>query len=103
MSVRAAKGWALRTLPFMMTCEALEEFVVDYVDGALPAPQKRKFDLHLCVCGSCRRYIDHYRKTIALSVAALEPAPGPEADQMPEDLVQAILASRAQSRSGSDD
>ena len=91
---RRFKGWALRTLPFMMTCEALEDFVVDYVDGVLPGPQRRKFNLHLGACGSCRRYIDNYRKTIALSEVAFNDSP--EAEEMPEALVQAILASCAE-------
>jgi len=91
---RRFKGWVLRTLPFMMTCEVLEDFVVDYVDGSLPSRQRRKFNLHLGACGSCRRFIENYRKTIALNKAVLNDLPEPDAGEMPEALVQAILAAR---------
>jgi anti-sigma factor RsiW len=91
---RRIKGWALRTLPYMATCEELEDFIIDYVDETLPDSQNRKFDLHLRVCAPCRRYIENYRKTIALTNASYEDVPPPDGENIPEELVQAILAAR---------
>lgn len=45
----------LRTLPMLATCEELEEFIGDYIDGALPDKQRRKFELHLELCGCCKK------------------------------------------------
>ncbi len=48
-----------------MTCEALAELVTDYLEGALPAADRAKFDWHLSVCPECRTYLDQMRKVVA--------------------------------------
>ena len=49
---------------------------------------------HLSVCASCRAYLDSYEKTIALGRAACLDLEGPVPEDVPEDLVQALLALR---------
>ena len=44
---------AMRTMPLMVTCQELEGFMVDYLEGTLPRAQRRKFDLHLRLCPDC--------------------------------------------------
>ena len=56
---RWSKGWMIRLMPGMLTCEELEEFIVDYIDGSLPESQKRKFEQHLRFCSSCVTYIEN--------------------------------------------
>lgn len=76
-----------------MTCRDVDQFVMDYLDGTLSVGVRLRFTAHLAVCSDCRRYIDTYRKTIALGRAAFvetESAP----PQIPDELVNAILASR---------
>ena len=48
-----------------LSCQELVELVTDYLDGALPPGEVRRFDAHLATCRSCRRYLDQIRTTIA--------------------------------------
>jgi anti-sigma factor RsiW len=90
---RRLRGLMMRTMPLMITCREFDEFLVGYFDGALPAAQRRRFELHLRLCPECRRYLETYRRTLALTRAALR---GDELvpEEVPEDLVRAILAAR---------
>ena len=85
---------AMRTLPLMVTCQELEGFMVDYLDGTLPRAQRRKFDLHLRLCPDCWRYLEAYQRTISLSQAACRDPDAPVPADVPEELVKAILAAR---------
>jgi anti-sigma factor (TIGR02949 family) len=76
-----------------VTCEELIEFLHAYLDGELAEDRRRLFERHLERCPSCVAYLDSYRRTIAL--ARDSAAPGdPEPPELPEELVQAILAAR---------
>ena len=79
--------------PHDLTCEALAAFVMDYIDGALPAADRTAFEAHLAACEDCIVYLRGYRATIALE-KAYGAATGEPPPAMPEDLVQAILAAR---------
>jgi anti-sigma factor RsiW len=48
-----------------MTCRELVEVVTDYLEGTLPAGDKRRLEEHLVECPYCMEYIDQMRKTIA--------------------------------------
>ena len=37
---RKLRGLAMRTMPLMVTCEELEDFIVNYFDDALPYWQR---------------------------------------------------------------
>ncbi|NJN64684.1 MAG: anti-sigma factor [Acidobacteria bacterium] len=53
-----------------LTCkQVIEDFLHDYVAGALDAPTRAEFERHLGVCPACVNYLDSYRTTIALSRA----------------------------------
>ena len=85
---------AMRTLPLMVTCQELEGFMVDYLEGTLPKGQRRKFDRHLRLCPDCRRYLEGYKRTISLSQTACREPDAPVPADVPEELVKAILAAR---------
>ncbi len=84
----------MRTVPLMLTCQELESFMVDYIDGMLPVRQRRKFDLHLRLCRDCRRYIDAYKGGIILFQTAFAEPDASLPEDVPEALVKAILAAR---------
>lgn len=94
---RRVRGFMFRRLPLMMSCAELDGFLVDYLDGALPRPQRRIFALHLFLCRECRAYLERYRRAIALGRAAFEEPTAPVPDDVPEELVRAILAARRRS------
>ena len=77
----------------MLTCEALLDFLDDYVEGRLTSPGRECFEEHLARCPDCVSYLNGYRGTMRVltligqeSVDILEDAP--------RGLVEAILAAR---------
>jgi anti-sigma factor RsiW len=48
-----------------MTCQELSEIVTDYLEGAMPASDRARFDHHLALCPECRRYVEQMRQTVA--------------------------------------
>lgn len=78
-----------------LTCREFVEFLADYLEGRLPADQLARFNGHLAACPSCVSYTRSYQDTVRLGKSVLpgrdEPVPG----DVPEDLVQAILAARS--------
>lgn len=76
-----------------MTCKELIEFIELYVAGDLPPESLLLFDQHLERCPDCVDYLDSYRKTIQYGRDTLLSDAGAQGSPMPEDLVEAILAS----------
>lgn len=77
-----------------MTCRDFLDFIMGYLDGELPADVRAPFERHLSLCPDCDRYLRRYRAT---AVAARPAFAEPEAavpDEVPDELVRAILASR---------
>ena len=75
----------------MITCRQFIDFLGSYRDNDLTPDQRVEFERHLLACPSCVAYLETYEKTILLARAAAdEPVP----DDVPESLVQAILAAR---------
>jgi anti-sigma factor RsiW len=74
-----------------MTCRQLIDFIGSYRDNELKPDQRVEFERHLRACPSCVAYLETYEKTILLARAA---ADGPVPNDVPESLVQAILAAR---------
>lgn len=77
-----------------MTCKELIDFLMDYVDGELPAGEARRFDQHLDACPQCAAYLASYRETVRLGKMICHPEEGELPPDIPEDLVEAILAAR---------
>ena len=73
-----------------MTCREVAEFLMQYLDGELPAAQREAFDRHIAVCPDCQRYLATYRTTIEAERAAFS---NDERDA-PEELMRAILKAR---------
>ncbi len=55
-----------------MSCEELVELVTAYLEGALGAAARRRFEAHLAECPGCERYLDQMRQTLRL-VGRLSP------------------------------
>ena len=93
---RWLKGVLLGHMHGMITCKEFEDFVIGYLDATLPATQRKMFEWHLRICRECREYLAAYQKALALGRAVL-PSPGdPVPEDVPEDLIKAILESREQ-------
>ena len=78
-----------------MTCRELTEFLIDYVDGGLAPAERVAFDEHLARCADCVTYLRNYETTIRLGKELCTDEHDAVADDVPEELVQAILAARS--------
>lgn len=73
----------------MKCSDLITTFLMEYVDGSLPPETRADFEHHLDVCASCVSYLRTYRETIAMAAAA--GTPRVDAEDVPEELVRAIL------------
>lgn len=77
-----------------MTCREFIDFIMSYLDGELPGEQRAPFEYHLSRCPACDRYLRQYRATVAAGKAAFTTPDAEVPEEVPEELVSAILSSR---------
>jgi anti-sigma factor RsiW len=77
-----------------ITCQELIGFLHLYLTGELPPERREEFERHLRVCPSCVTYIQTYRDAIALGKATGPELNEPAGQDVPEELVAAILKAR---------
>jgi anti-sigma factor RsiW len=77
-----------------VTCREFADFMADYLSGELPADTVARFETHLSVCENCTIYLANYRKAARLGRQVFADDEAPVPDDVPEELVRAILASR---------
>jgi len=68
--------------------------MMDYQSGELPSDVRARFEAHLRVCENCRRYLKSYEQTVKLGKCAFDDLDAAVSAEVPESLVQAILAAR---------
>ncbi len=78
----------------MLTCRELIGFLDDYREERLPAEERERFEWHLARCPDCRAYLESYERTIALARHAVTAPDEGLGEDVPADLVAAVLASR---------
>ena len=83
--------------PANLTCQQVLDFLMEYLDGELSSAVARRFEAHLGRCPACTDYLDSYKKAVALGKMALPQPEEPLAD-VPDELVEAILASARSTR-----
>ena len=81
-------------LPLMLTCVEFEAFVLDYFEGTLSSGQRAIFKMHLMVCQDCQRYLAAYKRSVDMGQNVFKKPYEPVPEDVPEDLVQAILAAK---------
>lgn len=77
----------------MIVCREVIAFLDDYVAETLTAERRAEFDRHLIICRSCVAYLESYRETIRMAKAA-----PPAIEDVPPELITAILATLARNR-----
>ena len=50
-----------------LTCKEVVEIVSDYLEGALSAEDRARFDAHVSACEGCTSYVEQMRETIRLT------------------------------------
>lgn len=59
-----------------MKCKKVVELMTDYLEGALSASDRTKFEQHIAGCDGCTEYLRQLRQSIALTGRlAIEPVP----------------------------
>jgi anti-sigma factor (TIGR02949 family) len=77
----------------MLTCQELLDFLMQYLDGELPPEEAARFERHLSACPPCLEYMKSYRETVQLEQCVC----AERCDDVPEELIHAILAARRNS------
>jgi anti-sigma factor RsiW len=62
-----------------LTCQELVELVTDYLEGALPEADRRRFEAHIGGCADCRFYLAQMHDTIRVLGMLSEDSISPEA------------------------
>ena len=76
-----------------ITCREVVDFLDGYLARALDAEATARFERHLSECPPCVAYMHTYQAASEVGRAVLAPTEE-RAEEVPEDLVQAILRSR---------
>jgi anti-sigma factor RsiW len=76
----------------LLTCQEVLDYLTEYLEGRLPAGEHARMDEHLAACPPCLAYLRNFQATIAITKQAC--SDDPQLAQIPEELVQAILAAR---------
>ena len=77
-----------------MTCREFADFIGDYLSGELSADVLASFERHLSRCENCEKYLAGYRESVQLGKLALSDVDDAPPADVPQDLVDAILAAR---------
>ena len=85
---RAAPG------PAALTCRDFVALLFDYLLGGLGAEATAAMNAHLAACPSCVAYLKTYEASIRMGRLALALSDDPVPAEVPEALVQAVLAAR---------
>jgi anti-sigma factor RsiW len=67
------------------SCEKVNGFIVQYLEGDLDEKTRKKFAAHIGDCSTCGRFFEQYKATIDLTRAAGDITP-------PQELVEKTLA-----------
>lgn len=78
----------------MITCRELIQVLDDYQAGTLADDARAIFERHLSLCPPCCDYLKTYRDTIALATRTCRDLDEAAPPDVPEALVNAILALR---------
>ena len=78
----------------MMTCRDFVEFIMAYLDGELDEAPRTTFEEHLSMCPHCKDYLATYEQTIRMGRKACAEPDDPVPEQVPDELVKAVLEAR---------
>ena len=87
------RPWPRRSL----VCRQAVELVTDYLEGALPPTQRRRFEAHLTSCRDCPEYLAQIRATIVLAGSI---TPGDLTSQMRYEFIGLYRRWRADEEHG---
>jgi anti-sigma factor (TIGR02949 family) len=69
-----------------LSCQEIVEVVTDYLEGAMPEDERRRFEHHLSYCPGCVTYVDQIRETVRATGEV------PREETLPPELRAGLLA-----------
>lgn len=78
-----------------MSCREFIDFLWRYLEGEVTQEEKAEFESHLARCPSCVAYMSSYKATVRLGRSAFDEPDSRVPEEVPEDLVAAILSARS--------
>ena len=78
-------AWLSEKLFSRPTCEEVNRFLAEYVEGTLPRETVDRFNNHMSRCKCCGPYLESYRATIDLVRTG-------EEIELPDELVEHTIA-----------
>jgi anti-sigma factor RsiW len=75
----------LRRAPRHVPCIEFVELVTDYLEGVLPARERRAFEHHLTLCDGCVSYLEQMRETLRITGSL-------KIDDVPQTGVEDLMA-----------
>jgi anti-sigma factor RsiW len=58
-----------------LVCREFVELVTDYLEGAMPADERARFEAHLAECDGCAGYLEDMRRLVGSLHEVPEPSP----------------------------
>ncbi|MDZ4685207.1 MAG: zf-HC2 domain-containing protein [Planctomycetaceae bacterium] len=80
----------------MLTCQEVIDYLSAYVARELPPDEQTAMERHLAVCPPCVNFLKTFRTTLAVARSSKRL---PTEEELPEELVRAVLAARQRSSS----
>ena len=90
------RAFLMNKMPLMITCEQADEFIDAYLAGELSGNQRRLFKWHINLCAECGQYLEEYQQSISLGKSQFYNESNTKNLEVPEGIVQAILAAQYQ-------
>ena len=75
-----------------MTCRDFTDYLDEHLSDEVPAARRAELEQHRRACANCDAYLDTYAATIRLARAAYSEPDVAASAELPETLVQTILA-----------
>ena len=85
----------LNCFPGQITCTEFERFLVDFYEENLSEREQQVFEFHMSICPMCNVHFRSYVRAIELGKKVCEGDKNDIAQNVPEELVQAILQARS--------
>lgn len=85
-------GLIFRHYPGLINCRTFESFLMDYHEGTLAEPSRKRFERHLAMCGLCRASYEGYVRSIEIGKRLFETESGSLPEEIPSELVGAVVS-----------
>jgi predicted anti-sigma-YlaC factor YlaD len=66
----------------VLSCREIVQLVTEYLEGAMPAEERLRFERHVAICPPCRGFLSQMRGTLRVSGELSEESLSPETREL---------------------